>query len=148
MDYRAGKLDCPSAHPAAVGVKVFGVVLGGRGERRVSYLDRQVDLTEELSAAASGVELTRIFRFSGKCIESKCKQFDGERCGLGDKISSTITKVTKSLPRCTIRATCRWFSENGRESCFRCPSIVTAVTDPTDPVVSLLEAQLRRSACE
>ncbi len=36
-----------------------------------------------------------------------------------------LDPVVSGLPRCAIRPTCRWFREQGRAACIRCPQVVT-----------------------
>jgi hypothetical protein len=33
--------------------------------------------------------------------------------------------VVDALPRCLIRPACRWFQQEGKEACVRCPQVVT-----------------------
>ncbi len=33
---------------------------------------------------------------------------------------------------CRIRPTCRWFTQEGKAACMRCPQIVTFSVNPTD----------------
>jgi hypothetical protein len=119
---------CPSAPPDSEDAKVFGVVLGDIDEPRVAYLERGTSVPEDLIANASDVvSLTRIFRFSGKCVNGACAQFKDGQCRLGADVAAKMDAVTDRIPACTIRATCRWFAENGPEVCLRCPRVVTTV---------------------
>jgi hypothetical protein len=38
----------------------------------------------------------------------------------------------ESLPACRIRPDCRWFVQEGRAACLRCPQIVTYSVNPTE----------------
>jgi hypothetical protein len=40
--------------------------------------------------------------------------------------------VVDGLPACTIRRECRWFRQEGRAACQRCPQIVTGNTEADD----------------
>jgi hypothetical protein len=51
--------------------------------------------------------------------------FDGARCQLAARIVEMLPEVTESLPPCTIQPTCRWYRQEGRAACFRCPQVVT-----------------------
>ncbi len=51
--------------------------------------------------------------------------FDGTRCQLAVRIAKLLPEVVDSLPACNIRSDCRWFRQEGRAACLRCPQIVT-----------------------
>jgi hypothetical protein len=36
-----------------------------------------------------------------------------------------LPPVVEQLPHCMLRPNCRWFQQEGREACYRCPQIVT-----------------------
>lgn len=59
------------------------------------------------------------FRFSGKCAEGACSQWQNGRCGLADDIVKLEFEVER-LPACPIRNSCRWFSQVGKPACRRC----------------------------
>jgi hypothetical protein len=40
--------------------------------------------------------------------------------------------VESPLPACRIRPTCRWFLQEGKAACQRCPQIVTFSANPTE----------------
>jgi hypothetical protein len=44
----------------------------------------------------------------------------------------------ESLPPCKIRHECRWFLQEGRPACRRCPQVITEVREPS--------AEFRRAA--
>jgi hypothetical protein len=61
------------------------------------------------------------------------------RAGSGSVRVSPVTRiaryphpVVKALPVCTIRAECRWFAQEGRAACERCPQVVTEVHQPSE----------------
>ncbi|MEB3416059.1 hypothetical protein VCJ71_08280 [Alteriqipengyuania sp. WL0013] len=118
-------LDCPSAphqHPEA---KLFGVVLEEEGQPRVAYLDKQARQPDRLDVEALGVDPGHALRFSAPCANSGCGQWRDGGCGLGKEIVKRLAPVVDVAPACTLRATCRWFAENGTASCLRCPQITT-----------------------
>ncbi|MBB3034103.1 hypothetical protein [Alteriqipengyuania lutimaris] len=123
-------LDCPSAphqHPEA---KLIGVVLeedDGKGgaEARVSYLEKDVALPEDFDPESLGVDPGHALRFSAPCANNGCGQWRDGGCGLGKAIIEQMQPVVDVAPACTLRATCRWFAENGTASCVRCPQITT-----------------------
>lgn len=124
---------CPSAPPDAEGARVFGVVLGDAENPRVAYLEKRVLVPPQTLDALDGVSPTRVFRFSGKCVEGACAQFKDGACRLGQQVLRRLGPAADQTPACTVRATCRWFAENGAEVCLRCPRVVTTAID--DPVL-------------
>ena len=119
------QLDCPSAphqHPEA---RLLGVVLEEEGAPRVSYVEKGVDLPEEFDAEQLGVDPGHALRFAAPCANKGCGQWKEGGCGLGREIIKRLQPVVDVAPACTLRATCRWFAENGTASCLRCPQIVT-----------------------
>lgn len=122
-------LDCPSAQADMPGARVFGIVLGTKHEPQVAYLavKSKVDLSRLL--ANGMVKPTEAYRIAATCETSRCAHFDGRRCTLAQRIASELPQVVDTLPACTVRATCRWYSEQGAHACLRCPQIVTLRLD-------------------
>jgi hypothetical protein len=117
------------------GARVFGLIDGDAAESRIAYLSR--DSVVELSrvAALGDVAPTEVFRFSAKCEEHRCSHFDGNICTLASRLRGVLEPVVDSLPACTVRASCRWYAEQGREICLRCPQIVTLNASSSDDVL-------------
>lgn len=135
----APETDCPSAQPEMAGARVLGVV-SWRGDRQqLAYLNSTVPVTEELLAEAGPVAPTEIYRFAARCQESKCQHFDGQDCGLAKRIVDMLPETTSALPPCVLRRSCRWYLQEGREACLRCPGVVTHVRDPDGPTRELAE---------
>ncbi len=132
----ARTLLCPSAQPSMEGSVVFGVVAGTADEPRVAWLEHPVPVTDEVLAMTAPLAPTQVLRFSAPCAEGKCCHFDGADCRLANKLVQLMPAVDTSLPPCRIRQDCRWFSQEGRAACMRCPQIVTYSVDPT-PELSL-----------
>jgi hypothetical protein len=105
--------------------QVLGVVSGSAEAPRVAYLNAHVPATPEILAMAGPVEPTRVLRLAARCEETKCTHFDGARCQLAARIVAMLPEVVETLPPCAIRPTCRWYAEEGRPACLRCPQIVT-----------------------
>jgi hypothetical protein len=120
-------LKCPSAQPGMGDVLVLGVVSREGDEPRVAYVDERVAPTPEMIEAAAPLSVSQVFRLSARCEEKKCTHFDGSRCQLAVRIASMLPEVVDSLPACNIRAECRWFRQEGRAACLRCPQIMTGV---------------------
>src|SRR5262245_21243260 len=123
---------CPSAQPEMEGSVVFGLVGGTVAEPRLRYLDQPQPVTNGLLALSQPVEPTEVFRFAAPCAGSRCQHFDGKDCRLVKKIVRLIPAVVDFLPPCRLRPTCRWWQQEGRAACLRCPLIVTKDYQPSD----------------
>jgi hypothetical protein len=135
--------DCPSAQPDMAGARIFGITAGSGGEPRVAYLKPGVRVPESiLGQLARSTDPTELFRFAASCEERHCSHFDGARCQLGERITRELEPVVDALPPCQIRATCRWFAEQGGAVCLRCPQIVTRVpgNDPSSRIAATPQA--------
>ncbi len=119
---------CPSAPPEP-GSVLLGVVTGPGA---VAYLNPHVRVDEALldGIRRRGVAPDNRLRFACACAEHRCVQWKGDsgagRCGLVEEAVDTIAAPTGPLrlPRCGIRATCRWFAQRGRDACAICPTII------------------------
>ena len=40
--------------------------------------------------------------------------------------------VSKALPACQLRPDCRWWQQEGKSACFRCPAIMTDCYAPSE----------------
>ncbi len=117
------------------GARVFGLVIASEPAPEVAWLEEPVPVTNELLAKTGGVEPQQIFRFTAPCQESRCTHFDGSHCQLATRIVQILPAVTDALPPCRQRASCRWFVQEGKAACFRCPQVVTHNYEPTADVV-------------
>lgn len=126
---------CPSSSPDA-GAVVFAV-RGAAAANGASmrYLDELVPVSEEILQAAAPVDPRQVFRFAAPCAERACAHFDGAACQLGQQIVESFEPVVADLPRCHLRARCRWFAERGGAACVRCPLVVTMRTQAEDSYV-------------
>ncbi|HTW25896.1 MAG TPA: hypothetical protein VME92_02115 [Acetobacteraceae bacterium] len=124
---------CPSAQPDWDGAQVFGVqtVAPGQG-RRVGYLTAPVPVTPELLAATGNAQPAEVLRIAAPCMGTGCQHFDGSSCRLATRVATMMEPVVAGLPRCAIRPVCRWFRQEGKAACLRCPQIVTTMRDPTE----------------
>ena len=116
---------CPSAQPHMREPRVLGVVRDGE----TSYLDSHVPLTDDLVALTEPVGPSRVLRIAARCEENACTHFDGVNCRLAARIVQLLPAVSDALPACLIRAECRWYRQEGRAACQRCPQIVTEFSD-------------------
>jgi hypothetical protein len=126
------RLFCPSAQPEMEGSRVIGVVGGTAEAPEISYLNEALPVTDELLRLAGQLKPTEIFRFGAHCEEKACRHFDGARCNLATRIVQILPAVTEALPACLIRPTCRWYQQEGRAACMRCPQIVTQTYEPNE----------------
>jgi hypothetical protein len=122
---------CPSAQPGMKELQLIGVVTFDEGASRVAYLNEVVPVTEELLASVEPVEPREVFRMSGHCEERRCTHFNGVDCKLATRIVQILPAVVDTLPACLIRASCRWYTQEGRAACFRCPQVVTQPLEPS-----------------
>lgn len=129
---------CPSARPESVDGVVFGVVGGTATAPRIAYLKQPLPITEELMAKASPVTPGEIFRTAASCAESGCQHFNGEDCRLAMRVVEKLPAVAEDLPPCSIRRNCRWWQQEGKAACRRCPQIITDDYAPSE--------QLRQAA--
>lgn len=122
---------CPSAQPNTQGAVLLGVRQPSDSGTQIAYVDRILPVTDALLAKTGSIEPTEVLRFAAPCQERKCQHFNGTDCRLITRIVQILPAVVDSLPPCTIRATCRWFGQEGRSACVRCPQIVSRVLDPS-----------------
>jgi hypothetical protein len=112
--------------------EVIGVIDTACDEPRVAYLNERVPVTGELLRMTAPLKPTEVFRFGAHCEERACKHFDGSRCQLAARIVQILPAVAETLPACVIRADCRWYAEEGRAACLRCPQVVTQSYDASE----------------
>jgi hypothetical protein len=124
---------CPSITSIGADAQVFGVVIeSAPGALQVGYLTEALSATPELLATAAPAKPTEIFRAAAPCAERACKHFDGANCQLVARITAMLDPVVSTLPRCAIRPICRWFRQEGRAACLRCPQVTTEQRNPSD----------------
>ncbi|MGD1805064.1 nitrogen fixation protein [Dapis sp. BLCC M126] len=129
---------CPSATPESVNGVVFGVVAGTPTAPEIAYLKQALPITEELIAKATPVTPGEIFRTAATCAESGCQHFNGKDCRLAMRIVEKLPVVVEDLPPCSIRRNCRWWQQEGKAACKRCPQVITDDYAPSE--------QLRQAA--
>jgi hypothetical protein len=126
---------CPSAQPEMTGSQVIGVIGGTATEPRVLPLREPLAVSEELLRLADPVLPTEVFRFAAPCAGSGCQHFADGECRLARRVIHILPEVTDRLPPCRIRPDCRWWRQEGRAACLRCPQIVTQTYGPTPDLV-------------
>ena len=111
------------------------IVLGVREELpdapQIAYLQHPLPITDGLLALTGSIHPTEVLRFAAPCEEKACRHFDGTDCRLATRIVQILPAVVDTLPPCSIRAQCRWFRQEGRPACLRCPQIMTQVDNPS-----------------
>jgi len=129
---------CPSAQPDWADSVVFGIVSGTVEEPRLVHLTEPQPVTEKLLSLSHPVNPTEVFRFTAPCAGNNCQHFDGSNCRLVTKIVQKLPAVVEELPPCRVRSNCRWWQQEGKAACMRCPQIVTETYYPSE--------QLRQAA--
>ena len=120
------ELTCPSWQ-CAPGATLLGVV---NPDGTIGYVTPALEVDGEFcDRAQAGRAPERRFRFAGPCVEGRCGHWTGERCGVIDEVMRTPDRPTVDpLPRCSIRASCRWFDQRGAAACRVCPFVITDLT--------------------
>lgn len=122
----ATQKSCPSA-PAEAGALLIGVV-GSDGIVQPIPTRLEIDADFIAQASKTGAPEAR-FRFAGRCVEGKCRQWTGNSCGVIEKVLAGMTDQAidpaAGLPRCAIRGSCRWYAQRGGDACRACVYVVT-----------------------
>lgn len=116
---------CPSGRPEAGETVVFGIVGGTVAAPQVGYLTESVPVNDDVLALSGSVKPTEIFRMASTCAGHGCQHFDGSQCRLAVRIVEQLPPVVETLPACQIRSHCRWWQQEGKAACQRCPQVVT-----------------------
>ena len=127
-----------------MGSVVLGVVTGTAEVPRVGYLTQPQPVTDELLALADPVKPTEVFRFAAPCAGRGCKHFDGSDCRLVARTVQLLPNVVDVLPPCRIRPSCRWWQQEGKEACMRCPQVVTEIYQPTEQQCQVAAPEIQK----
>ena len=122
---------CPSAQPEMEGSMVLGVLEDTPEGRRLAWIEKPQPVTPQLLSLTREANPRNIFRFAARCEERKCVHFDGQDCNLATRIVQILPLAVDSLPPCNIRPECRWYQQEGKAACLRCPEVVTHLENPT-----------------
>ena len=120
---------CPSAQPGMEECRVLGVVQHDGPKPMLLYLSQPLPATPDVLAMAAPLRPTEVMRLAATCATGRCPHFDGADCQLATRIVNMRPPAVEALPPCPIRADCRWFSQEGRAACLRCPEVTTVTYD-------------------
>ena len=123
---------CPSAQPDMKDARILGVVSGSAEAPELAYLNQHLPVSQELLATAAPANPLQVFRIAAQCEEKACCHFDGKNCRLATRIVQILPAVSEALPACLIRPTCRWYQQEGRAACLRCPQVITETYEPSE----------------
>jgi hypothetical protein len=126
------QIDCPSAQPGEDGARIYGVVTGSPDARRIGYLTQARPVTPALLALAGDAKPTEIYRIAAPCANHGCRHFADNACSLAARVVAFMEPVVDGLPACRIRRTCRWFHQEGKAACVRCPQVITERRDASE----------------
>jgi hypothetical protein len=113
---------CPCA-PCEIGANLLGVV---QPDGRLAYLPPGIGVDAELSRAVRQNRPAEVaFRYSSRCVESRCQHWRDQRCTALDEVRSHLSGFarTAELPACGIRSQCRWHAQAGDSACAVCPLV-------------------------
>lgn len=130
---------CPSGDVDMENASIFGIVVGEPESPEVVYLDRITPIPSELLTLDAPVKSREIFRISATCLEHDCQHFDDAKCRLIERIVAGLPNVVNVVPACMIRSECRWWNQEGKSACLRCPQIVRDNPMATEHLINLSE---------
>jgi hypothetical protein len=131
------RVQCPSAKPDLCGSVVIGVVGESAGLPIIDYLVERLPVSDGILGLASPARPTEVFRFAAPCAGHGCRHFDGAHCRLASRIVQLLPAVTESLPPCSLRPDCRWWQQEGKLACQRCPQIISEPVQPSPVLVQV-----------
>ena len=124
-------MDCPSAPLADPNARVFGVVQGVDAPR-VHYLQSPIPVSDDLLKLNESLHLSVVVRAAAPCAEDLCRHHSQGSCQLATRIVKDLPEVSSAIPKCGLRSSCKWWSEQGVAACHRCPQVATASSNASD----------------
>jgi hypothetical protein len=124
-------LMCPSAQPEMQDSVALGVFEDTAEGKRLAWIEEPQPVTPQLLSLTREADPRNVFRFAARCEEKRCIHFDGSDCQLATRIVQILPRVVDALPPCNIRSECRWYQQEGKDACFRCPQVVTHLESPS-----------------
>lgn len=125
------RLMCPSAQPEMEDSLVLGVLENTPEGQRLAWIEKPQSVTPELLSLTRETDPRLVFRFAARCEENRCAHFDGKDCQLATRIVQILPRAVDILPPCNIRPECRWYQQEGKAACLRCPEVVTQLDSPS-----------------
>lgn len=129
------KIMCPSSK-AKNGAELLGV---RQDDGTIAILPQTLPVDQDFVAVASsdGVHPEQKFRFTNKCIESGCRQWNGTGCGVADQVVQFMNSlpIAEELDDCPIRPSCRWYLQKGPDACKVCPFIISEITEEDQVII-------------
>lgn len=123
------KKACPSSK-CKTGSQLLGV---RQDDGTVAILPEPIQIDEHFIALANNGDsnATQHFRFTNKCVESGCSQWNGKACGVIENLVTHLDAlpVRSELPACAIRTNCRWYQQQGANACKVCIFVITEITE-------------------
>lgn len=98
-----------------------------------------MQVTREIIQLARPVSPSEVFRFASTCRTSGCIHFKDAACQIAARSVGLLDEVVTRLPKCPIRAQCRWFHQEGPAMCRRCPQIVTEQHAPSAEMLRIVD---------
>ena len=128
-------LMCPSAQPDMQDSLVLGVLEDTPSGKRLAWIEEPQPVTPQLLSLTRDVDPRNIFRFAARCEEKACLHFDGQDCQLATRIVQILPRAVDVLPPCSIRPECRWYQQEGKAACLRCPEVATHVENASAEIL-------------
>jgi hypothetical protein len=144
MSSEGSRTLCPSAQPDWEGSVAIGVMGGTADRPHMAHLAAPQPVTDELLALSGPVTPTEVLRFAAPCLCGGCVHFASAKCRLAERIVKLLPVVADNLNACAIRPYCRWWQQEGRAACVRCPQVVTDNYNPSE--IARQAAEPRSSA--
>jgi hypothetical protein len=120
---------CP-AHRCKPGSKLLGV---RQNDGTIAILPQALPIDESFieKVKQHPIAPERRFRFTNKCIEGGCKQWNGTGCKVAEEVVQYLEAIPAAsrLPACPIRSSCRWYVQKGLDGCKICSYVQTEVTE-------------------
>jgi len=112
---------CPSAPPTE-GALLLSIT---RPNGTIAYVRSRIPVTADFLSDAGSDSVDQRFRFASPCQESDCAQWSGSECSIPARVAGIMPPVSDAdIPHCSIRVSCRWYSQSGFAACRVCPLIV------------------------
>lgn len=114
----------------------------------MEFLGEPLPVNEEfIQIATKGRSVGQRFRFAGPCLKAGCAQWRDGGCSVAAETMTRAqtTAAPAQLPDCGIRASCRWYAQEGAVICTACPEVLydgtfAAAADDTPPADAAGEA--------